>query len=251
MSRIVCITGATSGIGRATALRFAKEGWTVIATGRRKERLDNLAKEAGDNFLGIQLDVRDKDAVMAAFASLKAPFSPIDVLVNNAGLALGQEAAPQAMLDDWDTMVDTNIKGMYYCAKAVLPGMVERGKGHIINLGSIAGVSSYFGANVYGSTKAFVQKFSQNLRCDLHGSGVRVTNVEPGRLESEFSVVRFKGDTVKSGAVYNDYDSLQPEDVADIIYYASTVPAHVNISRVEVMPTCQSDVGTVCAPRKK
>lgn len=251
MSRVVCVTGATSGIGRATALRFAREGWTVIATGRRQDRLDELAKEAGSSFLGVQMDVRDRAAVAAAFAALKAPFCPIDVLVNNAGLALGQEAAHQASLDDWDTMVDTNLKGLYNCTRAVLPGMVERGSGHIINLGSIAGVNSYFGANVYGATKAFVQKFSQNLRCDVHGSGVRVTNVEPGRLESEFSLVRFKGDQAQSDAVYDDYDSLQPEDVADIIYYVSTVPAHVNINRVEVMPTCQSDAGTICAPRKK
>jgi 3-hydroxy acid dehydrogenase/malonic semialdehyde reductase len=251
MGHVICVTGATSGIGRATALRFAKEGWLVIACGRRRERLDELREEIGPDCLALPLDVGDRPAVEAAFAALKAPFAPVDVLVNNAGLALGREPAQRASLDDWDRMVDTNIRGLIYCTRAVLPGMAARGRGHVVNIGSIAGTGAYPGSNVYGASKAFVQKFSQNLRCDLHGSGVRVTNVEPGLLESEFSLVRFKGDTAKAASLYDEYDPLRPEDIADVIYYVSTVPAHVNINRVEIMPACQSDGGTVCAPRAK
>lgn len=251
MSKVICVTGATSGIGRATALRFAKEGWRVIAYGRRKEKLETLQKEAGPNCLALPLDVSDSAAVQAAFAALKAPFTPVDVLVNNAGLASGLDLAQSAALDDWERMVDTNIKGLLYCTQAVLPAMAERGIGHVVNIGSIAGSNAYPGSNVYGASKAFVQKFSQNLRCDLHGTGVRVTNVEPGLLKTEFSLVRFKGDAARASALYDDYDPLHPEDVADIIYYVCSVPAHVNINRVEVMPTCQSDGGTRSAPRKK
>ena len=251
MSRIICVTGATSGIGKATALRFAKEGWKVIGTGRRADRLQELAAQIGAAFLPLELDVRDKDAVAKAFASLPAAFTPIDVLVNNAGLALGREAAWQVPLEDWDTMVNTNIKGLYYCTRAVLEDMATRGSGHIINISSIAGNYSYPGGNVYGSSKAFVTHFSSNLRCDLHGTGVRVTNVEPGMLETEFSLVRFKGDEGKASKIYEGAEPMTADDLADIIYYAANVPAHVDISRIEVMPTCQSTGATRVAVKEK
>lgn len=241
MSNIVCVTGATSGIGWHTAERFAREGWKVIATGRRTERLQELAEAFPGKVLPLTLDVRDRGAVTTAFAALPQEFSPVDVLVNNAGLALGMEPAQKCSLDDWDVMVDTNIKGLMYCTRALIPGMAERGRGHVINVGSIAGSYAYPGGNTYGSTKAFVEQFSRNLRCDLHGTGVRVTNVEPGFLETEFTVVRYKGDKDAAKAFYQDADPLRPEDIAEIIWWANARPAHVNICRVEVMPTCQSN----------
>ncbi len=251
MAGIVCVTGATSGIGRATAERFAKEGWKVIGTGRRADRLQGLAVELGAFFYPLELDVRDREAVAKAFAALPDAFTPVDVLVNNAGLALGREPAWDASLDDWDNMVDTNIKGLYYCTKALLGDMVKRGRGHVINISSIAGNYSYPGGNVYGSSKAFVTHFSSNLRGDLHGTGVRVTNVEPGMLESEFSLVRFKGSQEKSDAVYKGMDPLTPEDLADIIFYAASLPAHVDLCRIEVMPTCQSTGPTRAFAKEK
>jgi NADP-dependent 3-hydroxy acid dehydrogenase YdfG len=241
MTKIACVTGVTSGIGQAAARRFIREGWRVVGTGRRPDRLAALAQELGVSFYPLRLDVRERDAVTAAFTSLPPEFSLLDVLVNNAGLALGMEPAPEASLQDWDTMVDTNIKGLYTCTRAVLPAMVKRGQGHIVNIGSTAGNYPYPGGNVYGSTKAFVRMFSSNLRCDLHGSGVRVTNIEPGMLESEFSLIRFKGDRQKAAGVYQDTLPLTPEDVADAVYYAVSRPARVNICRIEVMPTVQSN----------
>ena len=241
MTKTVCITGATSGIGRSCAERFVAEGWQVIATGRREDRLNELAAAHPGTIHPLVLDVRDKDAVFKAFASLPAAFAAVDTLVNNAGLALGLEPAQAASLDDWDTMVDTNIKGLMYCTRALLPGMVERKRGHVLNIGSIAGSYAYPGGNTYGATKAFVEQFSRNLRCDLHGTGVRVTNIEPGLLETEFSLVRFKGDTAAADALYNGSDPLRPEDIAEIVWWANARPAHVNICRVEVMPTCQSN----------
>ncbi|MCL2000237.1 MAG: SDR family NAD(P)-dependent oxidoreductase [Planctomycetes bacterium] len=250
MALIACITGVTSGIGKAAAERFMREGWKVVGTGRRADRLKALAAELGEAFYPLLFDVRDKEAVEEAFSSLPECFSPIDLLVNNAGLALGREPAWDALLDDWDTMVDTNIKGFYYCIKAVLAAMVKRGKGHIINIGSIAGSNGYPGGNTYSASKAFVHMFSQNLRCDLHGTGVRVTTVEPGMVESEFSLVRFKGDAQKAD-VYSDIDPLTTDDMADILYYVACLPQHVNISRVEVMPVCQSTAGFRLAAKSK
>lgn len=244
-TRVICVTGATSGIGRATAVRFLEEGWKVIAAGRRRERLDELAAKYGDAVLPLALDVSDRAAVEKAFATLPAPFTPIDVLVNNAGAALGRDTAMDSSLDDWDAMVDINIKGLLYCTKAVIGGMAERNSGHIVNIGSIASYTTYAGANVYGGTKAFVGQFSRNLRSDLHGTRVRVTNIEPGLLESEFSLVRLKGDEAKAEAVYAGSEPLTPEDLADIIVYVTGVPPHVDIELLRVKPVCQSDTGNL------
>ena len=239
--KTVCITGATSGFGKAMATRFANEGWRLVVTGRREDRLQELVAElAPAPVLSLCFDVRDNAQVKQAFAALPEEFATIDVLVNNAGLALGLDPAYSCDLDDWETMIDTNIKGLLYVTRALLPGMVERKTGHVFNLGSIAGTYPYPGANVYGSTKAFVEQFSKNLRADLHGTGIRVTNIEPGLAESEFSIVRFKGDTDKAAKVYEGCTPLYPNDIAEIVFWATTLPAHVNVNTLEVMPTCQS-----------
>ncbi len=237
---IVLVTGATAGFGEATARRFVREGHKVIISGRRAERLSALADELGEAVHPAQFDVQDRAAVAAAIEGLPDGFAEIDVLVNNAGLALGLDPAQSADLADWDTMIDTNIKGLAYCTRAVLPGMIARNRGHIINLGSVAGSYPYPGGNVYGASKAFVHQFSLNLRADLHGSDIRVTSVEPGLAETEFSLVRFKGDKDKSKGPYQGLDPLTGDDIADIIYYAASSPAHVNINRIEVMPARQS-----------
>jgi len=249
--RVICVTGATSGIGKATALRFLREGWKVIAAGRRRERLAEIALEAGADFLPLPLDVSDRDAVRAAFASIPTAFRPIDVLVNNAGSAIGLDSAMNASLDDWEAMVNANVKGVLYCTKAVVGDMAARGSGFIVNISSIAAYTAYAGANVYGGTKAFVSQFSRNLRSDLHGTGVRVSNIEPGMLESEFSTVRFKGDSAKADSVYEGAEPLTPDDLADIIYYVVNTPPRVNIGRLQVMPVCQSETGTQVYRKKK
>jgi len=244
MKKTILITGATSGFGRACAFKFAKEGWRVIATGRRKQRLDELVSDLGaEQIYPIVLDVRDRQAVQEAVAGLPSEFSSIDVLFNNAGLALGLGPAYEASLDEWDQMVDTNIKGLTYCTRAVLPGMVERKSGHVVNMGSVAGDYPYMGGNAYGASKAFVKQFSLNLRADLAGTRVRVTNIEPGLAESEFSLVRFSGDRDKADKIYQGTDPLRPEDIAEMVYWVVNQPAHVNINRLEVMPTCQSFAG--------
>ncbi len=242
MSGIVFITGASSGFGEACARRFAKEGWRLILTARRTDRLKVLAESLGDSASVhvIPLDVRRREAVETELTQLPDGFSEVDVLINNAGLALGLEPAAKADMDDWDIMVDTNIKGLLYCTRALLPGMVARNRGHIINLGSIAGDWPYPGGNVYGATKAFAKQFSRNLRADLFGSAIRVSNIEPGMAESEFSVVRFKGDAEKASQVYEGASPLTPEDIAEIIYWSASQPPHVNINRIEVMPVCQT-----------
>jgi NADP-dependent 3-hydroxy acid dehydrogenase YdfG len=239
--KTVCVTGATAGIGLATTGRFIAGGWQVIAAGRRADRLEELAAAHPGKVLPLPLDVRDKDAVFAAFSSLPAAFAEIEVLVNNAGLSRGLAPAHECPLDDWERMVDTNIKGLMYCSRAVLPGMVERGRGHVVNIGSIAGSYAYPGGNVYCSTKAFVEQFSRSLRCDLHGTNVHVTNIEPGLLESEFSLVRFDGDAAAAAGVYRGTEPLLPDDIADAIWWACSRPARVNINRIEVMPVVQSN----------
>jgi 3-hydroxy acid dehydrogenase / malonic semialdehyde reductase len=237
----VMITGATSGFGKACAEIFAGHGWRLILCGRRKERLDALAADLTGIPVHIAaFDVRDNRLVNQKIAELPGEFREIDVLVNSAGLALGMNPAQSADLADWETMVDTNIKGLMYVTRAVLPGMVERGRGHIVNLGSVAGNWPYPGGNTYGGTKAFVRQFSLNLRADLHGTGVRVTNIEPGLAETEFSIVRFHGDKSKADSVYAGMVPLSALDIAETIYWAISRPAHVNINTLEIMPVAQS-----------
>lgn len=237
----VVVTGATAGFGEATARRFHDAGARVIVTGRRKARLDSLVESlGGERVHPIQLDVRDRKAVFEAFDALPAEFANVDVLVNNAGLALGLEPAPEANLDDWDTMIDTNCKGLTYCARALMPGMCARDRGHIVNLGSVAGTYPYPGGNAYGATKAFVQQFSLNLRADLLGYNVRVTDVEPGLAQTEFSLVRFKWDENAAEKPYEGIQPLRAEDIAETIFWATTLPRHVNINRLEVMPVMQA-----------
>jgi 3-hydroxy acid dehydrogenase / malonic semialdehyde reductase len=241
VSKTVFVTGASAGFGASIARRFAADGDRVVVSARRSDRIDELAKEFGDTVLPVTFDVRDRSAVADAVAGLPAEFAEIDVLVNNAGLALGLGPAPEADLDQWDQMIDTNCKGLTYCTRAILPGMVARGRGHVINLGSIAGTYPYPGGNVYGATKAFVHQFSLNLRSDLHGTGVRVTSVEPGLSGgTEFSVVRFGGDQDKAGQVYQGVEPLGPDDVAEAVHWAATLPPHVNINVIEMMPVAQS-----------
>jgi 3-hydroxy acid dehydrogenase / malonic semialdehyde reductase len=236
----VLVTGATAGFGEATARRFAAEGNKVIVAGRRTNRLKALEGELGDKAHALTLDVQDRAGVGAAIDGLPAEFAAIDVLVNNAGLALGLDAAPSANLDDWDTMIDTNIKGLTYCTRAVLPGMKARRRGHIVNIGSVAGTYPYPGGNVYGATKAFVHQFSLNLRADLVAENIRVTCVEPGLAETEFSLVRFKGDAEKAKGPYAGLKPLGGEDIAEAVYWVATLPGHVNINTLELMPTNQA-----------
>ena len=240
MITTVFVTGASSGFGAAVARRFAADGARVVATARRVDRVKDLASEFGPRVLPLALDVRDRPAVAAAVEALPDEFKAVDVLVNNAGLALGLNPAQDADLDDWDQMIDTNCKGLVYCTRAILPGMVARRRGHVINLGSVAGTYPYPGGNVYGGTKAFVHQFSLNLRSDLHGTGVRVTCVEPGMADTEFSLVRFSGDQAKADNVYAGMQPLTAADVAESIYWAATLPPHVNVNTIELMATAQS-----------
>jgi len=238
---IVFITGATAGFGAAIARKFVHEGHKVIASGRRADRLDALVAELGDALLPFTLDVTDRAATESIITRLPTDFADIDVLVNNAGLALGLEPAHQVALDDWETMIDTNVKGVTRMTRALLPGMVERKRGHIVNLGSVAAHFPYPGGNVYGATKAFVDQFSLNLRADLLGTPVRVTNIEPGLCGgTEFSSVRFKGDDARAAKIYDGTQPLTSEDIADTVYWVTTRPAHVNINSVQMMPVCQA-----------
>ena len=236
----VLITGATSGFGAATARLFAKDGARVVAAGRRAERLEALARECGDGLHTIALDVRDEAAVERAIAGLPPAFAAIDLLVNNAGLALGMGPAQDAEMADWEAMIDTNIKGLLHVTRAVIPGMTERRRGHIINLGSVAGSYPYPGGHVYAGTKAFVHQFSLALRADLLGYNVRVTCLEPGMAETEFSEVRFDGDRGKARALYQGMTPLNGEDIAEIIRFVATLPAHINVNTMEIMPVAQA-----------
>lgn len=236
---IIFITGASSGFGAQIARKFVQHGHKVIAAGRRKERLDALASELGAGLLPIEMDVTSKASITDALASLPADWQQIDVLVNNAGLALGIEPAQNASLEDWETMIETNCKGLVTMTRLVLPGMVARGRGTIINIGSTAGAYPYPGGNVYGATKAFVDQFTLNLRADLVGTGVRATNIAPGMAGgTEFSNVRLKDDAAAS-KVYEGTVPLSPGDIADTAFWVATLPAHVNINYIEMMPTCQ------------
>ncbi len=237
---IVMITGASAGFGAAMARKFVQTGHRVIAAARRTERLDTLAKELGKNLLPVGLDVSSKSSIDAALASLPADWQDIDVLINNAGLALGLEPAHEAHLSDWDTMIATNCTGLVTITRALLPRMVARGAGLVINLGSVAGAYPYPGGNVYGATKAFVDQFTLNLRADLVGTGVRATNIAPGMSGgTEFSNVRFKGDDAAAAKVYQGAMALTPEDVAEAAWWVANLPPHVNINGIEMMPTCQ------------
>ena len=241
---IVFVTGASAGFGAAIARKFVQAGHRVIATARRQDRLEALAAELGDALLPFELDVRDRAAVEALPAALPPEFAAVDVLVNNAGLALGLEPAQRASLDDWQTMIDTNCTGLVQVTRALLPGMVERNRGHVFNLGSVAGSWPYAGGNVYGATKAFVRQFSLNLRADLAGTALRVTDVEPGLCGgTEFSNVRFHGDDEKAAKVYQDVQALTAEDIADTVHGIATRPAHVNVNTIELMPVVQSFAG--------
>ena len=240
------VTGATSGIGEACALRFAKEGYDVIITGRRDHLLQALAERI--EALGVRaktlcFDVRDQQQVFDVCGSLEADWAEIDVLINNAGLALGLDPLQGGDLDDWNTMIDTNIKGLLYVSRALVPGMVEHNRGEIINIGSVAGETPYPGGNVYGATKAFVRQFSLGLRCDLAGTGVRVTDLEPGLCESEFTLVRFGGDQARYDATYAGAKPVQPEDIAETIFWLMNQPAHLNINNLEIMPVSQTWAG--------
>jgi len=239
---IVLVTGATAGFGAAIVKRFAGDGHRVIAAGRRADRLEQLAAELGRAIVHpLSLDVRERDAVAAAIEGLPAELAEIDLLVNNAGLAKGLGPAHAADLDDWDAMVDTNVKGLIYLTRAVLPGMVARNRGHVVNIGSTAANYPYPGGNVYGATKAFVRQFSLNLRADLLGTKVRVTDIEPGLVGgTEFSSVRFGGDADRAAKIYEGADALTPDDVAEAVFWAATLPARVNINTIELMPVTQS-----------
>jgi 3-hydroxy acid dehydrogenase/malonic semialdehyde reductase len=247
---IVFVTGTTSGFGQATARRFARDGAKVIGTGRRKERLEQLKAELGDNFLPLSFDVGEREQTQHAIANLPKEFADVDVLVNNAGGALGLDPAQSADLEDWENMIDANIKGVVYCTRLLLPGMVQRNRGHVVNLGSVAAEFPYPGSNVYGAAKAFVHQFSYGLRADLLGTNVRVTDIQPGLCKTEFSEVRFKGDKMRAEAVYEGTDPLTADDIADAIHWCVTRPAHVNINVIQMMPVCQA-FGPLAVRRKQ
>ena len=240
--KIIFITGASAGFGAACARMFAREGNRLILTARRVEPLLKLQEElaAKAEVHLIALDVCDRNAVQKAIESLPESLREVDILLNNAGLALGLEPAHQADLDDWDTMVDTNIKGVMYCTRFILPGMVARNRGHIINISSTAGAWPYPGGNVYGGTKAFVTQFSRNLRSDLLGTRVRVSCIQPGMAETEFSKVRFKGDDEQAANVYKGTEPLTAEDIAETVRWITSQPPHVNVNTLELMSIDQS-----------
>lgn len=245
MMKTVLITGASAGFGRATAELLAKEGHKLILVARREERLEELRKSLSAEVYTAAVDITDKAQVAALFAQLPEDFRSIDVVINNAGLALGLEPAPETKLEDWEQMVDTNIKGLLYMTRYALDNMKVRGQGMIINIGSVAGHVPYKGGNVYGATKAFVRQFSRNLRTDLFGTNIRVTNIEPGMAETEFSVVRFKGDDAKAKAVYSGARALTAEDIARTIVWVIDQPEHVNVENIEIMPLDQTYGGMV------
>ncbi|MGN0902275.1 MAG: SDR family NAD(P)-dependent oxidoreductase [Succinivibrio sp.] len=238
--KTVLVTGASAGFGLATVKLLAAKGYLVIAAARRIEKLKTLADELGDSVYPLELDVTDKKAVTSIEDRLPEKFKNIDVLVNNAGLAKGQDKAFEADFDDFKTMIDTNISGLVNVTRTLLPKMVKNNRGYVINLGSTAGSWPYTGGNVYGGTKAFVEQFSRNLRCDLAGTAVKVTVIKPGLCsDTEFSNVRFNGDLAKVEAVYKDTKSILPEDIANTILWLVEGPSHLNINEIEMMPVCQ------------
>jgi len=235
----VLVTGATAGFGEACAERFARDGARLVVCGRRTDRLEALAKRLRVPVHPVTLDVRDRQAVEKAVAGLPRDFAAVDVLLNNAGLALGLEPAHRASVDEWEQMIDTNCRGLVVLTRALLPGMVERGRGHVVNIGSVAGTYPYPGGNVYGATKAFVHQFTLNLKADLIGTGVRATSIEPAMAETEFSLVRLK-DPEKAKKVYEGMQPLTAADIADAVHWCVTRPAHVNVNVLEIMPERQA-----------
>jgi NADP-dependent 3-hydroxy acid dehydrogenase YdfG len=244
MSKIILITGASSGFGKATATKFAAGGWNVILTGRRKEKLEALAKALESNYgiktLCLNFDVQDKKAVFDNLQNLPTEWQAINILVNNAGLALGRDSFENANLEDWETMIDTNVKGLLYASKAVLPMLIKE-KGHIINIGSTAGKEVYKDGNVYCASKHAVDAISKAQRIDLLQYQIKVTAIHPGAADTEFSVVRFKGDAEKANAVYTGYTPLMAEDIADTVWYVANTPAHVCINDLVITCTAQAN----------
>jgi len=241
MSKTILITGATAGIGEAAARRFAAGGWKVIGTGRRAGRLKELADDLGESFLSLEVDMRDLDAVRS-LAELSPPWGEIDLLLNNAGLAPPTDPLPDTDWDLLEAVIETNMTGLVALTRALLPRLIQR-KGAIVNLSSVAATYPYKGGAVYGATKAFVRQFSLDLRCDLAGTGVRVTSIEPGMVETEFTIVRTGGDRQASDALYADMDPMTAEDMAGTIWWIATLPPHINVNAIELMPTSQSFAG--------
>ena len=242
MSGTILITGTTSGFGQAMARLFVQNGWKVIGTGRRADRLEKLKTDLGEAFHALVFDIMNEAATTAALAGLPEDFQEIDILVNNAGLALGTASAPATKLSDWKTMIDTNITGLVTITDQLLPKLIER-KGMVVNISSIAANWPYPGGNVYAGTKAFLRQFSLGLRSDLHGKGVRVTSIEPGLCESEFTLVRTGGNQESYDALYGGANAIQPEDIASTVYWVATQPPHLNINSLELMPVSQSWAG--------
>ena len=244
MSKIVCVTGATSGIGRATAEIFAANGYNLIITGRRKEKLEEFGEELVSKYkidlIALNFDVRSNEAVNKAFDSLPEGWRAIDILVNNAGLAVGLGPIQEGVIDDWERMIDTNVKGLLYVSRKVLPWLVERKQGHVFNIASIAGKETYLNGNVYCATKTAVDSLSKAMRMDMVPYGIKVTNVAPGAVETEFSIVRFKGDQQRADNVYKGYEPLTGKDIADTIYYVATMPDHVCINDLIITPKAQA-----------
>ena len=245
MNKIVFITGATSGFGKACAVKFAEAGYDIIINGRREDRLQQLKKDIEEKFsvgvLPLPFDVSKRQEVFKAINTIPAKWKDIKILINNAGLALGRDFFDEADIDEWDTMLDTNVKGLLYVSKAVLPLMISQNKGHIINLGSVAAKEVYEKGNVYCASKFAVEAISRSMRIDLLRHNIKVTAIHPGAAETEFSLVRFKGDMAKSNARYNGFKPLIAKDVADVIYYCTTVPEHVCINDLVICPVQQAD----------
>ena len=249
MKKTVLITGATAGFGEACAHLFAKESWDLIITGRRKERLERLAEAISEQnqveVLPLCFDVRNEEEVKNAISQIPKELQNIDVLINNAGLALGKGSFDQGLSEDWNTMIDTNVKGLMYVSKAVIPFLKNSDNGHIVNIGSIAGKEVYSGGNVYCASKHAVDALSKAMRIDLLPYGIKVTQIAPGAAETEFSLVRFKGDEEKAGAVYNGFDALKAEDIAETVWFAVSRPPHVCLNDILIMPKAQANSSTL------
>lgn len=249
MSKLVFVSGATSGIGASCVLKFAQAGYRVILSGRRQERLEamvsELTKQFGEHFLALPFDIRSLEQVNAAVESLPAEWKQIDILVNNAGLAKGLGALQDGSIDHWEQMIDTNIKGLLYLTRAIVPSMILRKSGHVINIGSVAGREVYANGNVYCATKYAVDALSKGMRIDFVQHGIKVSQIAPGAVETEFSVVRFDGDAERAANVYKGFQPLTPADVADAVLYVASLPAHVNVNDLLLMPTAQAAAGVI------